>query len=172
MSKAYLGTMQVAYPVESINRKLALRSEKCVEKTLSSGDNYHEVIIPAKKYIGGFTRTKSIVTGNGKVEIVTAQYCFVRKNKFVKSMSADAIQGRLVFGEVSRSIGPLMRNLSELTNMQTKWVEGKADVSKTLNGISTRGYDYTGWVFAVQHAGRIGNDQYDLTKFPRVWDGE
>ena len=171
MSKAYLGTMQVAYPIESISRKLALRSEKASEKKLrQGGDSSHSVIIPASKFMGGMVRQNYVVTGNGKSEVVKTQYLFIRKNARINPVTDAEIEQRTIFAEVSPAVAALKKNLSQITKMQRMFLESRDDNSKRVNGISAKGYDYAGWVFAVQYAGRKASESYDLTKFPDSFD--
>lgn len=171
MGKAYIGTLQVAYPIESISRKLALRSEKAENKKLSQGgDSSHQVIIPGTKYMGGMVRSNYVVTGNGKSELVKTQYLFIRKNARESAVTDAEIAQRTIFAEVSPAVAALKKNLSQISKMQRMFLESRDDNNKTVNRISAKGYDYAGWIFAVQYAGRKASSSYDLTKFPDAFD--
>ena len=165
MSKAYRQTMGVAYPIESINRKLALRSEK------AGGKSVGKVELPSVKFMGGFTRTYRVCTGSGTVEIIKPQCLFVRVNKRSTQPDQDEIARRLLFKRASQGTSSCMKDLSQLTNIMSKAGEARADLTKTLNGVSALGYSTVrDWAFAVQYAGLKNNAQYDEDTFPANWD--
>lgn len=171
MAKAYKGTMGVAFPIESIDRKLALRREKAGSQTIQSGTNSHKVFIPGVKYMGGFTRTYSVCTGSGKLEAIQVQYMNVRKFGRKTPPSVAEITLRNNFRTVSQGVAELMKDLTQVTTMQQKYLAALADVSKRMNGVSVKGYaSIRQWVFAVQYAGLKANPDYDVTQFPANFD--
>lgn len=168
MGKAFLPTMGVAYPIESINRKLALRSEKSGNKLV--GGN-HSVIVPGAKFIGGFTRKYGVVTGSGKSSLVQVQYMYVRKNARTSVPSTQEIVRRNNFATISRAITGLLEDLSQVTTIQQLYLQARADVTKKLNGVSVLGYaNIRAWMFAVQYAGLKASGSYDVTHFPTSFD--
>ena len=171
MSKAYKGTMGVAYPIESINRKLALRREKAGSKTYDSGNNNHQVFIPGTKYMGGFTRSYSVVTGSGKRETIKVQYLNVRKFSRSTPVTTAEVNQRNNFREVSQGVVVLLEDLTQVTQVSQKWKEAMADSTKRLNGVSAVGYaNMRQWVFAVQYAGLKANPSYNVEQFPANFD--
>ena len=171
MAKAYKGTMGVAYPIESINRKLALRRETAGSKTYNSGTNDHSVVMPGAKYVGGFTRSYSVVTGSGKRETIKVQYLNVRKFSRSTPVTTAEINQRNIFRTVSQALVDLMEDLTQVTTIQQKWLAAIADSSKRMNGVSAVGYaTIRQWVFAVQYAGLKADSSYDVTHFPANFD--
>lgn len=171
MAKAYKGTMGVAFPIESIDRKLALRREKAGSKSIASGSNNHSVIIPGVKYMGGFTRNYSVVTGSGKRETIKVQYMNVRKYSRSTPVTTAEVNQRNNFRTVSQGVVVLMEDLTQVTQIQQKWLAAIADTSKRMNGVSAAGYaNQRQWVFAVQYAGLKANPSYDVEQFPANFD--
>lgn len=171
MAKAYKGTMGVAFPIESIDRKLALRREKAVSQTIQSGTNNHSVYIPGVKYMGGFTRTYAVATGSGKRELIKVQYMNVRKYGRSSAASVAEITLRNNFRTVSQGVAELMQDLTQITQIQQKYLAALADVTKRMNGVSVKGYaTLRQWVFAVQYAGLKASESYDVTQFPANFD--
>lgn len=171
MAKAYKGTMGVAFPIESIDRKLALRREKAGTQTIQSGTNNHSVIVPGVKYMGGFTRTYSVCTGSGKKELIKVQYMNVRKFGRTSPASVAEIGLRNRFAQVSQGVVELLEDLTQVTQIQQKYLTALSDVTKRMNGVSAKGYaSLRQWVFAVQYAGLKASESYDVTQFPANFD--
>lgn len=171
MAKAYKGTMGVAFPIESIDRKLALRREKAGSQTVRSGGNEHKVFIPGVKYMGGFTRTYSVITGSGKIEAIKVQYMNVRKYGRSTPPSVAEITLRNRFAQVSQGVVELLEDLTQVTQIQQKYLAAIADTTKRMNGVTAKGYaSLRQWVFAVQYAGLKASDSYDVTQFPANFD--
>lgn len=169
MGKAFLGTMGVAYPIESINRKLALRSEKSSEKKFTGRSS--DVELPSVKYMGGFTRKYRVTTGSNKVEVVTPQYMFVRKNARSSAITTTELQLRNRFRSVSQGVATIMEDLMQLTTVQQMFLAARADITKTCNGVSMLGYaTIRAWVFAVQYAGLKADETYNVDEFPQAFD--
>lgn len=146
--------------VESINRKFALRRETCSEKLIG------EKIIDPIKYMGAGTRTKSIA-GYGSVAV---NYFFMRKFARASAVSADERSARLLFGTVSTAVAALLKDLNQLSVIQNMWRQALADFSKTINGVSALSYDFRGWVWAVQYAGKKNDPSYNVNTFPSNFD--
>lgn len=146
--------------VESINRKFALRRETCSEKTVG------EKVIEPIKYMGAGTRTKSIA-GYGSVAV---NYFWMRKFARSSAVTTEERQARLLFGVISTAVAALMKDLNQLSRMQSMWAQAIADFSKTINGISAVGRDFRGWVWAVQYAGKKEDESYNVNTFPSAFD--
>lgn len=171
MAKAYKGTMGVAFPIESIDRKLALRREKAGSKTIDSGSNNHSVIVPGVKYMGGFTRNYSVVTGSGKSETIKVQYLNVRKYSRSTPLTTAEVEQRNTFRAVSKAVPVILEDLTQITRIQQLFLQARADVTKRINGVSMLGYSkLREWMFAVQYAGRKANPSYDVETFPNAFD--
>lgn len=125
--------------VESISRKFALRRDTCATKVIG-----HKQIGPVQ-YMGSGARRQNIA-GYG---IVRNNYFFMRK--FVRSTPVTSEEQliRSYFASVSKWNKLVWKSLSVLTQNQEKWEEACADFSKTIKGVSAKGYDYRGWSFAI-----------------------
>ena len=165
MAKQFKGTMGVAFPIESIDRKLALRKETSGTKTVAGK------FLGGHKYMGGFTRTRSVVTGSGKTETVKVQFAFVRKNGRTSPLKQKEVENRQMFAAVCQSVPTILEDLTQITRVQQMWLQARADVKKKINGISALGAStFRGWIFSVQYAGLKNNEEYDTDQFPQSFD--
>lgn len=165
MAKQFKGTMGVAFPIESINRKLALRRETSGTKTVAGK------ILGGHKFMGGFTRTRSVVTGSGKTESIMVQYAFVRKFGRKSALTSKDITNRQNFAAVAKSVQTILEDLTQITRVQQLYLQARADVSKKMNGVSALGTaSFRGWIFAVQYAGLKNDDEYNTDQFPNAFD--
>lgn len=165
MAKQFKGTMGVAFPIESINRKLALRRETAGNKTVAGK------ILGGHKYMGGFTRTRSVVTGSGKTESVMVQFAYVRKFGRTSALTSKDVTNRQNFAAVAKSVQTILEDLTQLTRVQQLWLQARADVKKKINGVSALGTSsFRGWIFSVQYAGIKNNDEYNTDQFPTGFD--
>lgn len=170
MGKAFMPTMGVAYPIESINRKLALRSEKAGLKYLDHG-NGQDVKVPGAKYMGGMTRSYGIITGSGKKETVKVQYLFIRKYARTTPPSVQEIDLHNNFATISRAVTHILEDLTQVTRVQQMYLQARADVTKKLNGVSVLGYaNVRAWIFGVQYAGLKASGEYNVNTFPSNFD--
>lgn len=168
MPKAFKSTMGVAFPIESINRKLALRSEKAGGLKVTEN---HNVELPDVQYMGGMTRTYNVVTGSGVKTPAKTQYLFIRKNGRLTALTNHERALRLNFKIVSKGIATLLDDLTQVTRIQAMWLAACGDISKKVNGKSAKGYaTLRSWVFAVQYMGLANDEEYDVTTFPQSFD--
>ena len=167
MAKAFLPTMQVAYPIESISRKLALRREVAGEKTIEKGDATHSVTLPATKFMGGMVRTRKVRNGKNGVDTIQTQYLFIKKYKGQPEINADYIQRRNNFTAASKGVAHILSDLSQISRVQMAYISATNDSTIAYNGVYTKGYSsLRDWVFAVQYAGKKNDPQYDVNTFP------
>lgn len=167
MAKAFMPTMTVAYPIESINRKLALRREVAGTKTIEKGNASHSVELPATKFMGGMVRTRKVRNGKNGIDTVQTQYLFIKKYGRSTALSADEVHNRNLFTAVSGGVAHILKDLSQLTRVQMAFISASNDSTIAYNGVYTKGYSsIRDWVFAVQYAGLKDNDQYDVNTFP------
>ena len=171
MSKAFMGNMRVAFPIESISRKLALRSEIAGKDHIGTGSMTKTAYKTPTKYLGGMVRTYTVNAGDGKSETVTAQYLFFRKNKAVQS-SQNVMQAQERFAAVSAGVKTLIHDLSQLGRVGSLYRACRENGAKRVNGVGAVGYaKLRDWVFAVQMAGLIADpDNYDVAVFPQALD--
>lgn len=147
--------------VEQINRKFVPRKQVCAA-TRHAGP----VIVETQGWMGGGTRTAK----RGGIGDCRKNYLIIRQAGHVISQSENAINARNNFSAVSAGVKFIERDLSQMVSVQTLWVAAYNDTTKHINGISADGYTRRGWIFAVQMAGLVDNDQYNVTHFPTAFD--
>lgn len=172
MSKAYKGTMGIAYPFEGVNRKLAPRSVKAGSATVvKEGSDNGRVYMPNNTLIVGFQRKYGVITGNGEMTTVKPQYFCVRANGRSTVVTNDELAARQMFASISKAASSLMKNLEYIQSIQELFLGSYADNSKKVNGVSVRGYsNVRQWVFAVQMAGKKADPNYNINQFPQQFD--
>lgn len=165
---AYKNNLVLAYPIESVSRKFALRRETAGEKSVSNaGDGSKSVEIPSTKFMGGMVRYRKVMTGIGKIEQFPQQCLFVKKYGRSTNVTTDEVKARNLFSTVSAGVAVIMKDLMQISFIQQSWDRALTDKSYKPNGVSRIGYDsIRNWVFAVQYAGRKDNDAYNVNKFP------
>lgn len=139
MAKEFKSNITFMPVVESISRKFALRRETCSTKTF--GDK----IIAPVQYMGSGAR-RHYVAGMG---IVSKNYFFMRKFARSTPITSDEQLNRSYFESVSKWNKLVWKSLSVLTQNQEKWEQAVADLSKTIKGVSAKGYNRLGWSFAI-----------------------
>lgn len=133
--------------VDGVSRKFALRREKCVSTVVSRGNSY--VSIPGKTYMGCVSRSVNIV-GVGPVLKNTL---FMRRPMAQRKPTNDDLQRQTRFVAANTWGNSAFKNLSTLDANVAKWNAAKADLTKTISGISASGYQsMTGWAKAVAYA--------------------
>lgn len=167
MARPFKGTMGIAYPIDGISRKLALRSEIAGNKSFEAST--HDVEMPNVQYMGGMQRGYNVVTGSGKSQDIKVQYLFIKKHKAALNDNQRATIN--LFSAIARAVKAIKRDLTQLTRIQQQYIQARADVTKTINGISVKGYsDIWRWVFAVQFAGLKADEDYPVNTFPNAFD--
>ena len=167
MAKAYKNNLVLAYPIESVSRKFALRRETAGEKSVTNALAGKTVEIPSTKFMGGMVRYRKVMTGIGKIEQFAQQCLFVKKYGRSTPLSTDEVQKRSIFAAVSAGVAHIMKDLMQISYIQQQWMLALNDKNIHPNGVSRVGYDsIRDWVFAVQYAGRRESSEYDVNKFP------
>lgn len=166
-----MGNMRIAFPIESISRKLALRAEIAGKDHVGTGSMTKTAYKTPTKYLGGMVRTYTVNAGDGKSETITAQYLFFRKNKAVVT-SQNVLQAQERFASVSAGVKTLLADLSQLGRVTTLYKSCRNDGSERVNGVGATGYSkIRDWVFAVQMAGLMADpEHYDVAVFPQALD--
>lgn len=147
MSKK-LGNVSLIPAVEGISRKLALRRETCTQKTLQRGIQ-GEIVIPGHTYMGVISKSVNVI-GYGSANRVNL---FMRKSTILSPATAGQVQTRSYFAAARRWVVDAQEDLSVLTANQAKFVAAVNDLSKTIKGISARGYQsMNGWMMGIAFA--------------------
>lgn len=170
---AYKNNLVLAYPIESVSRKFALRRETAGEKSVTdAGSGTKTVKIPATKFMGGMVRHRRVMTGTGKIEQFTQQSLFVKKYGRSTPIGANEIKARSNFAKVSTAVAGLRVNLTQMSYIQQQWERALTDPNIQPNGVSRIGYENLwDWVFAVQYAGLKADQSYDVNHFPGAPQG-
>lgn len=173
MAKVYKNNLELAYPIESVSRKFALRRETAGDKSVSNaGNGTKSVNIPSTKFMGGMVRYRKVMTGIDKVEQFPQQLLFVKKYGRSSALKTDEIAARNLFSIVSAGVAVIMKDLMQISFVQQSWDRALTDKNYKPNGVSRIGYGtIRDWVFAVQYAGRKESDAYDVNKFPGAPSG-
>lgn len=133
--------------VDGVSRKFALRREKCVNTTVNRGNSY--VSLPGKTYMGCVSRTVNIV-GVGPVLRNTL---FMRR-PMAKREATNEDQLRQTRFVAANAWGiSAFKDLTTLAPNLAKWNAAKADLTKTISGVSASGYQSMyGWAKAIAYA--------------------
>lgn len=152
---AGFGTITYITGVEGVSRKFALRKE-------IAGKNI-------ACFLGGMVRKTSKVG----VGTIAKNFMFVRKNAISVSPSETQLTLQNAFKRTSKAVAYIFKDVSQITSLQNLFLEGKADYSKKMSGVSVYGHSQRGWVWDVTY-NRVINDpaitDQALQKFPTTWD--
>lgn len=139
-----LSTISFMPAVSGISRKFALRKETCTTKDLSRGNS--ELTIPGVAYMGASVRNVSVV-GYGPVQ---KNVLFFRRPMAKPIPTAGQLEVRARFQQVNQWVRDAFEDLSAMQTNMTRWRDAKADLSKTISGVSARGYQsMSGWMKGV-----------------------
>lgn len=142
-----LSTISFMPAVDGISRKFALRKETCTTKELSRGNS--ELTIPGVAYMGASVRNVSIV-GYGPV---AKNVLFFRRPMAKPVPTARQLEVQARFQQVNQWVLAAFEDLSAMAINITRWRDAKADLTKTISGVSARGYQtMSGWMKGVVHA--------------------
>lgn len=144
-----LSNVQLAYAVEGISRKLALRRETCIEKNLGVGGNgFHKLTIPGHTYMG-VTSTVVKVHGYGNVR---KNRLFIRKSMVAPSYTSEQLDNRANFIAANAWVVAAQTDLMAITTNQQRFYAAAADLSKKIEGVSIEGYQkMRGWMCAIAY---------------------
>lgn len=142
-----LSNVQLAYAVEGISRKLALRRETCVEKKLEVGGNgFHKMTIPGHTYMGV---TSNIVNVHGYGQ-VRKNRLFIRKSIVAPIYTSEQLDNRAYFVQANAWVVAAQQDLMAITTNQQRFYAARADLSKKIEGVSLEGYQkMRGWMCAI-----------------------
>lgn len=145
--KKNLSNVVLMPAVEGISRKLALRREKCVDQSISRGQT--TINIPGNTYMGIVSKVKNVF-GYGNVRTNTL---FMRKNQAAIMATSDQTHVRISFVAANSWVKAAQKDLNAITTNQLRFIAAKNDLSKTIKGVSARGYQtMSGWMKAIAFA--------------------
>lgn len=170
MAQYIKGSIAYMTGIDQINRKFALKKNKCSAKW---GGPVRYVPM---RFIGGATRN----TIRGVIGACRKNYMFMRMNARVTPPSVHEIDLRNKFSTIRAAIIHLMEDLTQVTRIQAMWLGGtiagkyyegaRNNANIKINGVSAEGYTYYGWLFAVQYAGLKASSEYNVNQFPTDYD--
>lgn len=142
-----LSNVQLAYAVEGISRKLALRRETCVEKKLNVGGNgFKHLNIPGHTYMGIVSNVVN-VHGYGQVR---KNRLFIRKSMVAPVSTNEQLDNRAYFQQANAWVVAAQKDLMAITTNQQRFIAARADLSKKIEGVSLEGYQkMRGWMCAI-----------------------
>lgn len=153
--------IQYVTPIETIRRKFALKREKAGLKKINKD------VAQVNKFFGGAQR-QGYAAGMGEYHL---NYMFFKKNNRTTGPSTDELALRERFAVVSRGVQHIQHDLGQITRVQNMWKTAVANpTTKSINGVVAYGYNYPGWIFAVQYAGKKESSSYDVDTFPQAFD--
>lgn len=148
MAKKKLSKIGYVLPVEQISRKFAPRKHTAAAAR-NGGYGGPDYVIPARKWMGAAT-VNSYVNGYGDVQ---KNIFVVRVNGRTSLPTASELSNRSNFTLCRAWMEAAYRDLMAVNANQAKYIEAKEDFSKTIEGVSARGYQgMRGWMFAVAMA--------------------
>lgn len=135
--------------IDGISRKLALRREKCINRTEQfvgeSGARGKEIYLPGKTYMGVVTRDYNII-GTG---FVTRSTLFMRKPMNAPVVTTAQNQIRAAFANGIAWANDANADLGAITQNQITFLNCR-DSGTGIAGVSPRGYHtMLGWMKAV-----------------------
>lgn len=144
-----LSNVQLAFAVEGISRKLALRRETCIEKSVNKGglgDVTKATVIPGHTYMGVVSRMRN-VNGIGQVR---QNFLFIRKSMAAVPLTSEQVDQRAYFGAGIKWVKAAWSDLNAITQNQMRYKAAREDFSKTIEGVSAYGYkNMRGWMSAI-----------------------
>lgn len=158
--------------VEGISRKLALRRETCTEHLFvkgggeAGGSETNTHLVPGNTYMGIVSTVKNVI-GIGDVRV---NNLFMRKSTKLPVITSAQLDARQNFIDVNAWVLAAKSDLMAITQNQAKFRAAKADLSKTISGVSAYGYQgMTGWMkgvcFGILRAGGTLPQDHNLPAF-------
>lgn len=142
--------------VEGVSRKLALRKETCTDKVILHPGG-KEVLIPGVTYMGASVR-KVNIAGYGPV---SKNILFMRKPMAQRVADSAELERRARFTGAVQWAATACSTLSTIEANEAKWNQARADISKTIAGVSASGYEsMSGWMMAVAYAYSLQHDAF------------
>lgn len=147
--------------VESMSRKFVPRKETCGNKTVG------KKLIKGKGWIGSAVR-QGYAAGYGPY---SKNFVVIRKHARTSALSTDEMQAQSYFSMAAKILYRQKRDLAQQGNLRDMWLAAREDTTKTVKGISAAGYDFNGWIFAVDYKRlKGGEEQSVVLTFPTAFD--
>lgn len=147
--------------VESMSRKFVPRKETCGNKTVG------KKLIKGKGWIGSAVR-QGYAAGYGPY---SKNFVVIRKHARTTALSTTEMQGQSRFSAASKILYRQKRDLAQAGILRLMWLAAREDTAKTVKGVSAAGYDFNGWIFAVDYKRlKDGEDQSAVLTFPTEFD--
>lgn len=143
--------------VEEVSRKFVPREQTCRARGGAGPVNFL-----TQGWMGAAVRPSV----RGGLGLCTRNSLVIRQNARTTAISADEQQARERFAAVVSGRNHIKRDLSQIVRVQEQWMAAKDNKTITYNGVSAYGYTFYGWIFAVQYAGKLADDSYDVNTFP------
>ena len=160
--KANIGYQPI---VEEVSRKFVPRKETC-----TAGGKVGPAEVVSNGWMGGAVR-KSYRAGLGAC---TRNFLMIRANARETPVSQKELDARVRFADAAKGRNHIIRDLGQITNVQTLWLAAKDVPSKVINGVSAEGYTFNGWIMMVQYKGLEKAEEtgttYDANTFPTKFD--
>lgn len=135
--------------VEGISRKIALRRETCIEKSVnvgSLGSAQDAIKIPGTTYMGIVSRLRN-VNGIGQVR---QNFLFIRKSTEALPLTSEQLDQRAYFSAGVKWVKDAWTDLNAITNNQMRYAAAREDFTKKIEGVSAYGYkNMRGWMTAI-----------------------
>lgn len=147
--------------VESMSRKFVPRKETCGNKTIG------KKILKGNGWIGSAVR-QGYAAGYGPY---SKNYVVIRKHMRSSALSTDEMQAQSRFSATAKILQYQRHDLAQQSNLRDMWLEARANTSKKVKGVSAAGYDFLGWIFAVDYKRLAdGEEQSAVKTFPTAFD--
>lgn len=154
-------TIGFASGIDSVSRKFVPRKETCGEKTVGKKK------FGALKWFGSSVRT-NWAAGYGSYQI---NAFVVRRNKRATVASTEELTNRSHFSASSTATSEITLDLGQIGRVNNMWKQAKVDFTKHVSGVSARGYNRNGWIFAICMARlKDGASMSDIKTFPLSFD--
>lgn len=151
--------------VESVSRKFVPRKETCSRPV----DDSLPIEVEETGWMGGAVR-RSVRAGFGACK---RNFIVIRENARSSQPSTDELRTRETFQSAVRGRNHIVKDLSQLARIIAMWREALDGTTKTVNGVSPKGYTMNGWIMAAQFAGgkaaAEAGQSYNYDTFPN-WD--
>lgn len=147
--------------VESMSRKFVPRKETCGNKTVG------KKLIKGKGWIGSAVR-QGFAAGYGPY---SKNYVVIRKHARSSALSTTEMQAQSRFTAAAKIAYFQRHSLDQAAILRQMWLEAREDTTLTVKGISAAGYDFNGWIFAVDYKRlKDGEEQSAVKTFPTEFD--
>lgn len=159
--------VQYINAIETIQRKFVPKKVKLVGPDAAQAG---PVILAMNDGFMGGAQRLSWRAGYGQC---SRNYLFIKTEGRSSAISSHELDLRTYFSKAVKGRNTIIKDLSQVSRVQAMWLEAREVLTKTINGVSAKGYTLSGWIMAVQYAGIYNDPQtYNANTFPQAFDGE